>query len=358
MKKSIEAIIRLVGSVGQSEEDRLWGAWLDLGKKKEPLDLIHLLTLDVRKEFKVRALTVLLTPDLRTLPFRWDDTSDYLRNYLSMSRLKVEIFPQELVHFAGELVCQNIDCVIGKQDEKLLNTLFQYNKLILQFLEVLPEEDLLAERLFLRYSVNDPVTYRTMDEASGYNPLYNIFCAEKVPTKWKFLADEKMRERIIAEAEGLEQPREEWEVALQCYIEHIRMSNYGGREAYSRDLLASQIHFITELPNIEEHDLGLFLSDQMAHFMEAIPEDKRETRHKLARLIILGKTEGYFVFSALNQESRDMADRILLEFGTEDTELADKLNEQIAKTTQLRVNNAHTEHELQQKINSVLSQMS
>jgi hypothetical protein len=141
----------IVNAVRPSEEDRLWNAWFNLDKKREPRDLQLLLASDVRKEFKARALIVLLAPDLRVLPFRWDDTDHSLRNYLFLRWLEVKAFPQELVSFAGELVCQNIDYALGQQDRDIHGALFEYNKLILQFLAVLPEDDDLAQRLFSRY---------------------------------------------------------------------------------------------------------------------------------------------------------------------------------------------------------------
>lgn len=348
----------LARAVHPSEEDRLWNAWLDLNKNRELRDLQSLLTSDVRKEFKARALIVLLAPDLKVLPFRWDDKDHSLRNYLFLRWLEVKAFPQDLVSFAGELVCQNIDYAIGQQDERVRESLFEYNKLILQFLAVLPEDDRLAQRLFSRYQINDPIAYMNMEDASGYNPLRNIFCAEGVPTKWKILADKQMRDRIVAEVEGRAQPREDWEVALRCYTDHIQTSNYDGREGYSRELLASQIRFITELPGVEGYNRELFSSWQVVHIMGAIPgDDLRETRHKLARLVVLRKTEEHSGFSVWSPESRRAADMMLREFGAEDQELSTKLNAMIAEANRREAENADAQRKQQQKADDVLRQM-
>lgn len=348
----------LANAVRPSEEDRLWNAWLDLKKKREPRDLQLLLTSDVRKEFKARALIVLLAPDLQVLPFRWDDKDHSLRNYLFLGCLEIKTFPQDLVVFAGELVCQNIDYTLEQKNERARESLFEYNKLILQFLAVLPEDNDLAQRLFSRYQINDPIAYMNMDDASGYNPLRNIFCAEGVPTKWKVLADKQMRDCIVAEVKGRAQPRKDWEVALRCYAEHIQMSNYDGCEGYSRKLLASQIRFITELPGVEGYNRELFNSWQVVHIMEAIPgDDLRETRHKLARLIVLRKTEEHSGFSVWNPESRRAADLMLREFGAEDQELSMKLNAMIAEANRHEAENADAQRKQQQKADEVLSQM-
>lgn len=356
----IQLLTRFVNVVYPSEEDRLWNAWLDIDKIREPCDdLQSILTSDVRKEFKARALIVLLAPDLRVLPFRWDDVDNSIcRNYLNLCWLKVKAFPPELMSFAGELVCQNIDYAHSQKDRNVRRALFEYNKLILQFLAVIPEDDELANQLFSRYQINDPVSFWNIDEASGYNPLCTIFCAEDVPTKWKVLADKQMRDRIVAEVEGCAQPREDWEVALRCYTDHIQMSNYDGREGYSRGLLASQIRFITELSGIEGYSQELFNSRQLGHIMEAIPGDAiRETRHKLARLVVLRETEEHSRFSVFDPKSRRVADLMLREFGAEDQDLFIKLNAMIAEANRREVENSDTQLKQREKINKVLNQM-
>ncbi len=349
---------KLIQTINPSEENRLWNAWLDLKKPREWRDLQQLLVSDLRREFKARALVVLLAPDLQTLPFRWDDTRHSLRNYLSLRWLEVRVFPPDLVNFAGELVCQNIDYVLGESDEELRNALFEYNRLILQFLELLPEDDELANRLFSRYEINDPIPFESMEEASGYNPLRAIFFAENLPTKWKQQADAKMRKRILAEIEGHEQPREEWEAALRCYTDHIEMANYDGREGYSRELLASQLGFITGLPGIASYKDKLFDSWQVVHIMEALKGDGLyHVRHKLARLIVLRETTDGAEFSVWDPQSQKAADLMRSEFGAQDPELATKLNLLISKANQRAQEEAGALREQKQNAEAVLSQM-
>jgi len=143
----------LVGFVnldGASEEDRLWNTWHERSTVKT-FDLDSLLRSDVRMGFKARAIIVLLAPDLRTLPFRWDDHDHQHPNYVSSDRRLVKNFPQELRGLVGELVCHNVEHALDQQDEKVRTALFGYNSLILQFLAMLPEDDDLADRLFSRY---------------------------------------------------------------------------------------------------------------------------------------------------------------------------------------------------------------
>ena len=358
LNEIIHITTRHVKGVDPAEEDRLWKAWLDLGPKKGPSDLQALLTSDVRKEFKARALIVLLALDLKVLPFRWDDKDHSRPDYLSSDWPRFETIPEELMRFAGELVCLNADCALEQQDERVRESLLKYNNLILQFLAVLPEEDDLANELFNRYQINDPVAYMNMEDASGYNPLRDIFCAKNVPNKWKTLADKQMQDRIVAESEGREKPREEWEVALRCYTNHIQMSNYDGQVGYSRKLFASQIRFITGLPGVENCEHELFSSWQVGHIMKAIPgNDLRETRHKLARLVVLRKTGRHSGFSVFNPESRSAAELILSEFGAEDRELSDRLNAMIAEVNQRETGSTNTQRKQQDELNALLSQM-
>jgi hypothetical protein len=347
---------RFSSTVHPDEENRIWNAWLDLKNTRESSDLTILLKSDVRQEFKFRVLIVLLAPDLNVLPFRWDD-KDRLRNYLSLHLINVQTLSQDLVDFTGELVCQNIDYVLAKKDAKLYEALFIYNSLILQFLAVLPEDNDLAERLFRRYQINDPVPYQNLESMSGYNPLRHILCARDVPLKWKVLADKQMQDRIVAEVEGRAKPREDWENALQCYASHIQV-NYDGHGGYSRELFASQIRFITELPGVEGYSRALFKSWQLIYFMEAISgEELRETRHKLARLVVFSKTKNTSRFTVCDAESRLAAELMLREFGTVDLELAAKLDELLTYANHQAAKSLEEQAQKQQKANEVLNLM-
>lgn len=359
-----QILARLASTKQSGEEDRLWNAWLDL-KEQEPRDLQTLLNSEIRKEFKARALVVLLAPDLGVLPFRWYEQSS-LQDYLSGDWIEWKNLTLELVTFAGELVCQNIDYVTKQQDlDSRFGLLREYNKVIIDLLTALPEEDDVAIRLFSYYQINDLVPYSNMEDASGYNPLYCILASKDVPMKWKWLADKQMRDRIIAEAEGREKPRKDWEIPLMCYTRHIQMANYDGKSAYARDLFISQIRFVVELPRlylqrIEKcgYDKSLFYNWQIVHIMGALAgDDLRDLRHKFARYVILGNTEEYESFSIHDSESRRASNLILQEFGAEDLQLATRLNYLIAKANERETKNTNTQRKQQQKINDVLNQM-
>jgi len=92
--------------------------------------------------------------------------------------------------------------------------------------------------------------------------------------------------------------------------------------------------------------------------MRAIPgDDLHETRHKLARLIVLRKTEGMASFSVCNPKSRQAADLMLREFGAKDNELAVKLTLLNAEADRREVQYTEAQHKKQRKADDVLSQM-
>ena len=359
--KYLESILSLFRSLkGKStsgKEDRLWDDWLKL-KKREPRDLKELLNSDVRDEFKARALIILLAPDLQMLPFRWGHTPTSQRHYLFLDWINVSSLNQNLLNFVAELVCQNMDYAISSTNTYVRTAHFKYQEFILPLLSALSEESDLASQLFTRYQINDPIAYSNMDDASGYNPLRQILIAEHLPLKWKLLADQQMRERVIAEYEGREQPRENWEDALWCYANHIQMAHHEGRVRYACELFISQISFIVQLPNIEHYHKKLFNDWQVSHILDAlVGDDHYETRHKFARLVVLWNPEKSSAFSVHNDETRRAAETILLEFGTEDLELFERLTNLIATDNKRSVSNQKIQDENSKKTEELLSRM-
>lgn len=246
MRKYASMIYGLIASVFGSrpltEEDRVWEEWLGLEKRRrESRDLADLIRSDVRDEFKARAITILLAPAFRFVPFKWDeDPHTSLKNYLFLNMIELKSLPEKLLRFTAELVCNNIDLVRERMNnDEGRDALYTYNNYVIVFLGVLPAEDELTQRLFDRFSINDPVVFWNMYDASGYNPLERLFWAENVPEHWKRLADEQMRRVIMAEVSGEANPREEWEEALSRYSYAIQLPLGAERPVYSNELFVS-----------------------------------------------------------------------------------------------------------------------
>lgn len=356
MKNLLEILQPITEAIVGTQCDKQWNAWLNLKKEREPKDLHELLTLSVRKEFKMRAITVLLSPDLSSLPFKWNrERNSTLTNYLFIP-IKLQDLSNELFLFAGDLICKNIDyCIKNKKDSEIFKSMFVYNRIILEFLSILPAEDELAKSLFDRYQINDPLEYWNMDDASGYNPYFSIIYNKTVPEKWKVLADQQMKDCILAEAEGRQMPRNDWENALHCYIQHIQMANYDGKSFYSHELLVSQIDFILGLPDIENYDKEIFSSWQIIYFLRALLSNRsRDLAHKLARQTVLaGKKEHFKVFDSNSSEAVDL----MLQEWSDDSELVDRLSILIGEATIRQTINDAAKSKETEKANEVLSKM-
>jgi hypothetical protein len=340
------------------KEEEIWNAWLNL-KKRECRDLKDLLDLEVRLEFKARALTILLSPDTHALPFRWDYTENSLSNYLFLNWIKVKEISPNLWGFMGELIYQNVEyCWNNLNNEKMQEVLFFYNNTFIPgLLSVLPEDGDLADTLFKRFQVNDPLPYCNMETQSGYNPFY-IMLVSDVPDKWKNLVEQKMQDRIMEEIKGDKHPREKWEDALKCYTDHIQMMNYNGEMGYSRDIFISQMNFIVELPNIEKYETELFSSWQFLHILQTLKgDDLYDLRHKLSRLIVLFGGKENDQFSISDRKSRNAANLIIKEFGAIDQQLKERLNFLIEEEDRRQTQNNLAKEEKESQTNALLEKM-
>ncbi|MBI2065173.1 MAG: hypothetical protein HYT62_03925 [Candidatus Yanofskybacteria bacterium] len=361
MLKRHESVHNFIAtSIGLTRNDKVWKSWLDL-KKQEWRDLVALLGSDIRKEFKMRAIAVLLVPHRSCLPFEWRDDSS-LENLLFLygndDLFEVSELSEELRAFAMELVyrCAREVLRVLRHNEKVYYSLFYYNRYILDFLKILPENDPMAEKLFSVYQLNDPVVFYNMDDASGYNPLYPIL-NENIPEKWKGLAVTRMHEIISAEISGKSKPRAEHEDALRCYLSESTLSLYGkdGGIRYSTELFASQIEFVLGLPNIENR--GLFEGHKVWHILQILSGDRyRELRHRFARYVVLENTEEFKCFSVYDRDTERAAEAMLSEFGT-DTELTSVLQNLLSKAKERSRKDAGARAQQKSKTQNVLNQM-
>lgn len=202
--------------------------------------------------FRARVVSILLAPTATHSPFPWG-TRNKTASFFSESTVK-EItslnLSEKVTTFLVEIVRINVETILaGKCNEESATLLYFYNELVLWGLSILPEDDPRAEVLFGCYQINDPVIFWNIDDASGYGPVYRLFCRKNVPDKWKVLAHKKMRGVILSEQNGNKKPRVEHEDALRCYKNIVGLCLYGKTPSYSASLLASQIEFLFELPN-------------------------------------------------------------------------------------------------------------
>ena len=343
------------------EQDKTWSEWLNLkdGRVQEPRDLCALVKSDLALAFRARAIVILLLPDLKFSPFEWKDDSrieDW--NYLFLGdRIEVVTLPDQLQHFIGELVCLNVDAVLTTEfNEKLLSTIFDYNNYIIQLLAILPESDPMADELFKRFPMNDPIGFSGMEDASGYNPFKRLL-RSGIPEKWKLLADRQMQEIVRSEQEGHTIPRYEWEVALSCYMSIIQLGLYGDNFPYRKELFATQIAFVLTLPNVTKH--SLIDSYKLYDVLRMLAGDEnKQLRHSVARYAVLDtrKVE-YGSFMVYSDDTRQAAQAILDEFGSEDEELRSRLESLVAHADERAREEASQTVAKEEQVDAVLSKM-
>lgn len=347
-------------AVGLTRNDKVWKSWLDL-KNQEWRDLVALIRSDVRDEFKMQAIAILLVPHRSCLPFEWRDDSSlenllFLRGHEDL--IKVSDLPEKLQTFTAELVLR---CALEvmrewQHNDRVYCSLAYYNNYVIDFLKILPEDDPMAENLFGVYQLNDPVVFMNMDDASGYNPLYPIL-NESVPEKWKRQAIAKMHEIILAEVSGQSSPRAEHEEALRCYLSEVTLALYGKDHTvhYSTELFASQIEFVLGLPEIR--DRGLFEGYRVGHILRIIAGDQyRELRHRFARYVVLENTAEFRKFNVYDRETKRAAEVMLAEFNS-DQELASTLRRLLADATKRFREDSEARSKQDAKKESVLGQM-
>lgn len=236
-----------------SETERAWKEWVNF-KDREFRDLKGLIEdPEIHAAFKARALLILLTPERRSIPFYWggDRILGQYSGHTGFSGdlgVKHTFLTEDLYAFLAELVEIFYKHVLGRRDpEKNYSLLKGYNYLVVDLLQFLHDD--VAERLFSLFSLNDPTSWWSMDEASGYNPLRYLLLSD-APEKWKWVAHERMCSIIEREASGQSVPRMEHEAALWRYADFVQSQLFGEGLKYSAKLFSQQIAaFVRYMPH-------------------------------------------------------------------------------------------------------------
>lgn len=342
-----KAILRFIEDLAeptkpQSESHAAWADWLNL----EPLSslqsrLLKLLDQEVvRLEFRLRALILLTAVDLAELPKELlpSETKGTPRNFLTSSLMETLRKNLTLTPYLGELIClhRQIENYQIWSSERGLEALATYNHYIIELLALLPENDELAEKLFSLFLLNDPVCHYNLNARSGYNPLNRLWQNPKVPEKWKVVADQKMREIVIAELTGKAQPREIFEYAPIIYQSLVSdLADPEWTTGYSSALLASQIEFILNLPNTI-----IFRKEFSAHELKSIYQqllpypEYSDLRYRLVRYTVLTNGTDFQIETA---EEVLAFEKVSREF-PQDTNLKDALQEIIAQAKERLTN--------------------
>lgn len=345
----------LYSALQPDREDKVWEAWLNV-EQREWRDLVALIKSEVRDEFKMRAIAILLVPHFQFLPFTWWPNQGSLTNLLFLSDrpVKPSELPDNLREFERRLLTMYVEVAREyADDEKVHSALTYYNRYALDFLALLPEKSKEAEEMFGCYELRDPVVFCNMDNCSGYNPLYSVL-NEEIPEKWKRVASIKMHNIIMEEQSGKKKPREDFEDALRWYVGQIQLPLFSddGTIRYSAELFAFQVGFVLGLSVINER--CLFNDWNVGKILNILSGDQyRELRHRFARHVAFRTADPFFVY---DKNTNRAAKAMLAEF-SDDAELVSKLNE-IVKNGRVKEEEATRYHQAQRsKEQSVLEQM-
>ncbi len=338
-----------------------WEKWVNLKPRDDWRRLAALIESDVRDEFKIRAIAILLAPYCGVLPFTWRD-EDAASNLLFLRDrrpVKVEKLSEHLWIVTAELILLYMAIAKEFSVEPLRNTrqtLDVYNLYIIDFLAILPEEDGLAARLFEVWGINDAVAFDTFDDFSGYNP-FPVMLGAPVPEKWKRLATLELQTIVLTEESGDASPRHQHEGALKRFAEHVQSGFYShdGKIPYTAELFADQLAFLLRIPSAKNR--GLIKSYHLRRILQVLAGDQyRELRRRIAHFIVLeNETEGNS-FGLYNQEDVDLAEHVIREY-PDDLALVEKLRQIIPAGKKLVEKRLRYEAEERRKTEAVLSLM-
>jgi hypothetical protein len=308
-----------------TEEDSTWAEYM--GKKRDWRELAVLAcNHEVQPAFQQRAIEVLLAPDITRLPFPVNVETG-LNNYTGLSGHWTEKLTDIQAAFVAERIpdyIQQAGQAIQRNEHncEATDALLAYNDLIPKLLGKLPPEQ--AEQLFESFSINDLLTYMTIESASGYNPLQGLYHDTTVDESWKRRAATQMHEVIEREQRGESQPRAEHEGAAGNYEQTLRMMLHEKESLpVSREFYQEEIEFMLGV----ETDRPIVSSWQTGEVLDLL--DDAELRHKFARRQVLsGEPDSFGRFKIYDDAREEIARRIIGEF-PEDADMRTYLEQQL-----------------------------
>jgi len=300
----------------EKEVNTSWNNWAeaDFRSSQELAEIAHNGTF--QEEFQKRTLFTLLTPCPKLVPFNWPNPniSHYLSYQVDFKQVSPDLRARAIDWLIKFIDFAKEERIEGLQMDPELQTevLDAYNNYIIQLLGVLPVEDNQAETLYSYLSLNDPATWASDIEGSGYNPLLKLWRNEAVNEKWKKWADEQMRAIIRSELRGDSPPRLPRKDALKCYVRHLQsLLNPEGRLSYSRELFVDQVDFLVSL---ETSNRKLIAPRQVVDILSYLDKDKnfpnteyRGRWYRFVRFLVL-RDNSFMIF---NQQTEKAAELML-----------------------------------------------
>ena len=282
-----------------ADDDGTWQRWLMHESNATSDGLLNLVNRGdgtAAHRFRARALALLLVPCLDDAPssFRYPGRNDGQVSFRqSLDSIEFETFTGEMVEFAVAVLCYFHDNVIAYdvpprsafvyERPRLLQA---YGRCIAHLLMMVPAESIPGHELFRRFAISDYVISSGAcgEMMSGYDLMLRLMELPAVPDRWKWQAVSQLRRRVLAELAGTQQPRREWESAVEWWGKII------GRTMYRKDCPTCDPDiFFYMLRFILRRDVGdivLFDDDMVVDVWAWLSEDEELRRNFLLHVSI------------------------------------------------------------------------
>jgi hypothetical protein len=272
-----------------------WNDWLHL-EKRTLADLIGLLNdPDNSAPTNGQALVALLSPSTSLSPFSW--TGQYSRyNDLvwAFRKLKFAELSDNLQQLTFKLLPACLQAAYDAhalRHKEIEDNLPTYKDLVVFALEVLPEDDPLAEMLFNNWQPLDPVTYWNRYHQCGLGDFSALLKAP-VPNSWKLQADKILQAIVGAEHEGRTYPKDEHLKASRQYLDLVQCILFEDTLPYELDQLALQIEFIVGLS--DNNNVYNFHNEVVYIILELLTGGKYlELRRGFAQHVVSNQSEKF-----------------------------------------------------------------
>ncbi len=215
--------------------DLCWKQWVDMGDgNKEDLKL--LLNADVDIEYKKRAISVLLSPDILSVQFYWNGNIDEERpSFCDIPTVR------KLRDYYISTLCHFLKYVRTKKGNKYRKWEDYYNYGIIRIMKIKGLSHNVREELMDLFHLADAEEWSDPFDNSGYKPFTTFMCADEISDGYKAIVDVKMRDLIVK----MDDPKEKIR-AIWWYVEFVWARVPECSEDYGYNIFIKQIKFLVD----------------------------------------------------------------------------------------------------------------
>lgn len=222
--------------------DLRWKQWVNMGSgNKEDLKL--LLNTDVDIEYKKRAISVLLSPDISSVQFYWN--RDINEERPSLCDIPIV---EELRDYYISTLCHFLKYVRTKEGDKYRKWEDYYNYRIIHIMKIKGLSHNAREELMDLFHLADAEQWSDPFDLCGYRPFTTFMCADEISDNYKAIVDAKMRDLIVK----MDNPKEK-KRAIWWYVELV-WARVPKCPEYGYDIFITQVKFLVDNQYILRYD--------------------------------------------------------------------------------------------------------